>query len=62
MNLLQSINPIIQALLATIFTWGMTALGAAGVFATREVNQKLLNAMLGGELARTAAGVMIAAS
>jgi ZIP family zinc transporter len=40
----------------------MTALGAAGVFATREVNQKLLNAMLGGELARTAAGVMIAAS
>ncbi|MCJ7532091.1 MAG: ZIP family metal transporter, partial [Anaerolineales bacterium] len=57
MNMLQSINPIIQALLATIFTWGMTALGAAGVFATREVNQKLLNAMLG-----FAAGVMIAAS
>jgi ZIP family zinc transporter len=57
MNILQSINPIIQALLATIFTWGMTAVGAAGVFATREVNQKLLNAMLG-----FAAGVMIAAS
>lgn len=57
MDILQSINPIIQALLATIFTWGMTAVGAAGVFATREVNQKLLNAMLG-----FAAGVMIAAS
>lgn len=54
---LSRISPVLQALLATLFTWGMTALGAAGVFTTREVNKKLLNAMLG-----FAAGVMIAAS
>jgi ZIP family zinc transporter len=47
----------VQALLATCFTWGMTALGAALVFMTRTVNRKLLDAMLG-----FAAGVMIAAS
>jgi len=49
--------PVVQALLATTFTWGMTALGAALVFGTRKVNRKLLDAMLG-----FAAGVMIAAS
>jgi zinc transporter, ZIP family len=43
--------------LATLFTWGMTALGAALVFGTRKVNRRLLDAMLG-----FAAGVMIAAS
>jgi zinc transporter, ZIP family len=50
-------DPVIQALLATLFTWGLTAAGAALVFVTREVNLKLLDAMLG-----FAAGVMIAAS
>lgn len=50
-------NPIVQALLATCFTWGMTALGAALVFTTSTVNRKLLDSMLG-----FAAGVMIAAS
>jgi ZIP family zinc transporter len=49
--------PVVQALLATLFTWGVTALGAASVFVTRNFNQKLLDAMLG-----FAAGVMIAAS
>ena len=49
-------NPIIQALLATLFTWGMTALGAALVF-TKTLNQRLLDSMLG-----FAGGVMIAAS
>ncbi len=53
----QTMNPIAQALLATLFTWGVTALGAAGVFITTSVNRKLLEAMLG-----FAAGVMIAAS
>jgi len=53
----QTLNPIIQALLATLFTWGVTALGAAAVFSTREVKRKLLDGMLG-----FAAGVMIAAS
>ena len=50
-------TPITQAFLATMFTWGLTALGAAGVFLTRQVSRRLLDAMLG-----FAAGVMIAAS
>jgi len=49
--------PVLQAFLATIFTWGVTALGAALVFGTRKVSRKLLDAMLA-----FAAGVMIAAS
>lgn len=50
-------SPILQALFATLFTWLMTAVGAAGVFFFRSVNRRVLNAMLG-----FAAGVMIAAS
>ncbi|HET7615464.1 MAG TPA: ZIP family metal transporter [Bacillales bacterium] len=48
---------VVQALLATIFTWGMTAMGAALVFTTKKMNQKFLDSMLG-----FAGGVMIAAS
>ena len=51
------LSPVVQALLATAFTWGMTAAGAALVFGTKNVPRKLLDAMLG-----FAAGVMIAAS
>ncbi|HEV3477342.1 MAG TPA: ZIP family metal transporter [Rubrobacteraceae bacterium] len=51
------LSPIVQALLGTAFTWGMTALGASLVFGTKNVPRKLLDAMLG-----FAAGVMIAAS
>lgn len=54
---LSSLHPITQALLAGLFTWGVTAAGAAAVFMTRTVNRKLLDAMLG-----FAGGVMIAAS
>jgi len=50
-------NPILLALLATLFTWGMTALGSAMVFFFKSINKKVLNSMLG-----FAAGVMIAAS
>lgn len=50
-------NPIILALFATLFTWGVTALGAAMVFFFKTINKKVLNSMLG-----FAAGVMIAAS
>lgn len=50
-------NAVMQSLFATLFTWGVTALGAAGVYLSKEVNRKLLNSMLG-----FAAGVMIAAS
>jgi len=46
-----------QTFLATLFTWGVTALGAAMVFFFKEINKKVLDAMLG-----FAAGVMIAAS
>ncbi len=51
------LHPVLQALLATLFTWGLTAAGAALVFFTKEVNPKLMDSMLG-----FAAGVMIAAS
>jgi len=55
-NLLQNIHPIIQALIAGLATWAMTAFGAATVFLTKEINRKLLDVMLG-----FAAGVMSAA-
>ena len=51
------LNPIIQALLGGLFTWGLTALGASLVFFTKKVNYTLLDSMMG-----FAAGVMIAAS
>ena len=50
-------HPVVQALVATLFTWAMTALGAAVVFLTKNVSRRLLDTMLG-----FAAGVMIAAS
>lgn len=53
----ENLNPVFQALLAGIFTWGVTAAGAAGVFTARKFSQKTLDSMLG-----FAAGVMIAAS
>ncbi|MEC5423554.1 ZIP family metal transporter [Virgibacillus sp. C22-A2] len=52
-----NLNPIAQAAIATLFTWGMTALGAALVFTTRGFNQRFMDSMLG-----FAGGVMIAAS
>jgi ZIP family zinc transporter len=51
------LSPIVQALLATCFTWFLTALGAGAVFFFKTVNRKVLDGMLG-----FAAGVMIAAS
>ena len=56
-NLLSNINPIILALLATLFTFSITALGAALVYFFKKVNKTVMDAMLG-----FAAGVMIAAS
>jgi len=53
----KELHPVLQALVATLFTWGLTALGAAVVFFFKEINRKLLDGMLG-----FAAGVMIAAS
>ncbi|MCK4502256.1 MAG: ZIP family metal transporter [Desulfuromonadales bacterium] len=51
------LSPIMQALLATLFTWFVTALGASLVFFFKTINRKVLDGMLG-----CAAGVMIAAS
>ncbi len=56
-DFMTDLNPVVQALLATLFTWGLTALGAASVFAVRGFNQKILDWLLG-----FAGGVMIAAS
>ena len=56
-DFIQQYSPITQALIATIFTWGVTAAGAALVFLTKTVKPKLMDSMLG-----FAAGVMIAAS
>lgn len=54
---LSQYSPVMQAFIATMFTWGVTALGASLVFFFKKVNQNVLNAMLG-----FAAGVMTAAS
>ncbi len=52
-----NINPVLQGLIATIFTYLVTAAGAALVFFFKSMNKKILDLMMG-----FAAGVMIAAS
>lgn len=52
-----NLNPVLQALIACLFTWSVTALGAALVVFFIKVNKNILDAMLG-----FSAGVMIAAS
>ena len=54
---LEQYSPIVQALMGTLFTWGLTAAGSGLIFLTKEVNRKMLDGMLG-----FASGVMIAAS
>lgn len=55
--MLESLHPIVQAFLATLFTWGMTAAGAALVFIGKDFKRQYFDGMLG-----FAAGVMMAAS
>ncbi|MDR0523635.1 MAG: ZIP family metal transporter [Candidatus Methanoplasma sp.] len=50
-------SPVVQGLLATLFTYAVTALGAAMVFFFKAMNRKALDMMMG-----FAAGVMMAAS
>ena len=57
MNWFENLNPVIQALIASIFIWGVTALGSLVVCFFKEVNKKILNTILG-----FSAGVMIASS
>ncbi len=54
---LSSFPPVTQALMGTLFTWGITALGAGAVFTFKTINKRVLDSMLG-----FASGVMIAAS
>ena len=54
---LESIDPILAAFYATMFTWFLTALGAAFVFFFKTMNRALLDGMLG-----FTGGVMVAAS
>lgn len=53
----EQFGPVQQALIGTLFTWGVTALGASLVFFFKTIKKNILNGMLG-----FAAGVMIAAS
>ena len=54
---LSQFSPVVQALIGTLFTWFVTALGAVLVFFFKKINKKVLDLMMG-----FAAGVMIAAS
>ena len=54
---LMGLNPVILALLACLFTYAFTALGASIVIFFKNVNRNIMDAMLG-----FAAGVMISAS
>lgn len=53
----QNLNYIYQALIATLFTYAITALGAGLVFLFKKINKTIMDAMLG-----FSAGVMLAAS
>ncbi len=57
LDFFNNLNYPIQALIATTFTWLITALGASIVFVFKKINKNVMDAMLG-----FAAGVMIAAS
>jgi ZIP family zinc transporter len=53
----ESIHPVTAALYATLFTWGLTGLGASLVFFFKTMNRGVFDAMLG-----FTGGVMVAAS
>lgn len=57
MDFFYNLNYIVQALIAAIFTWSITALGSSIVFMFKKPNKTIMDSMLG-----FAAGVMIAAS
>jgi zinc transporter, ZIP family len=57
LHYLEGLNPVLLALLATVFTWFTTSLGASVVFFLGDLDRKFKDGMLG-----FAAGIMIAAS
>ena len=56
-NYLEGTSPVVQALIATLFTWFITLLGSALVFLFKKINKNILDSMLS-----LSAGIMIAAS
>ena len=57
LDFFERIDPILAALLATTFTWALTAFGASFVFFFKSMNRVVLDGMLG-----FTGGVMVAAS
>ena len=53
----ESIDPVMAALYASLFTWGLTAIGASSVFLFKTMNRAVLDGMLG-----FTGGIMVAAS
>ena len=56
-DFLLNLNPILQAFIATLFTFFITCLGSSLVFLFKKTNKNLMDAMLG-----FAGGIMMAAS
>ena len=57
MQFFESLDPVLGALYASLFTWGITALGASMVFFVKTMNRAVLDGLLG-----FTGGVMVAAS
>lgn len=57
LNYFETLDPVFAAFLATLFTWGLTALGASLVFLFKGMNRAFFDGMLG-----FTGGVMVAAS
>ena len=57
MSYISNLNPVVQTLIATTFTFLITALGSSLIFIFKRPKKTLMDAMLG-----LAAGVMVAAS
>jgi len=45
-DFIQQFDPVMQALMATLFTWGVTAAGSSLVFFISAVNRKLMHSLL----------------
>lgn len=53
----ETLHPLMQGLIATLFTWALTALGASFVFFMKDLKRGFMDTMLG-----FTAGIMLAAS
>ena len=56
-NFFMDLSPVMQALIAGLFTWGVTMLGASVVFFFKNIKKNIMDSLLG-----FSGGVMIAAS